>query len=392
MNKPTLLALPLLCLLAACTGMFQVGVEGEPTPDHPATITALAAENSRLATREADLQASLGDRTPLSPIPPAVPPGLIYRLDRGLFLAGVFDAGPLCLSERADALPSPDGTLALYQEDDDIWVADLKTGEQRNLTDTPDRVECCFAWWPARPDTIIFNSRPLSVEPGAGMTGFLTVASVAGGDYRILDEENPTSGVPAPSPDGTAIAYGGGSTGWLYRWDEGPERFDPADYGLSGIEGLQIGSPAWSSVGGRLAWVVAGGLAPDGAYRMGIGVFHLQAGTARLLHLYEPLGSGEWPVAPTWSPDGRWLAHVARASEPEQSGLWVMRADGVEEEEHHFAGGDPTWSPDGRWLAYMDSTVRGAPALRLAEAGTWRVQEGGLSPDARLVAWLEAGP
>ncbi len=392
MGRVTLLASLLVCLLAACTGIFQVGVEGEPTPNLPGTITALATESSRLATREAGLHTLAGTAAPATPTPPPVPAGLVYRVDSGVFMAGASGAGPSRLSERREALPSPDGTLVIYQEDDDILLAGPKTGEQRNLTNTPDRVECCFAWWPARPDTIIFNSRPATVEPAAGPAGLLTVASVAGGGYRVIDQVNPACGSAAPSPDGTAIAYGCGDAGRLYRWDLGSEAFDPADYGLTGDNGLRIGSPAWSADGGRLAWVVAGGLGAGGEYRMGVAVFDLGARAARLLHAYEPLGSGQWPAAPAWSPDGRWLAHVAQASEPDESGLWVLRADGVQEEAYRFAGRDPVWSPDGRWLAFMDTTVRGAPGLRLAEVGTWRVQEGGLIADAGLVAWLESAP
>src|SRR5574341_1615534 len=45
---------------------------------------------------------------------------------------------------------SSNGTQALYEQDWDIWIADLSTGERRNLTNTPDHSECCPNWWLAR--------------------------------------------------------------------------------------------------------------------------------------------------------------------------------------------------------------------------------------------------
>jgi len=56
------------------------------------------------------------------------------------------DGQPVQIFDRADALISPDGTQTLYREMDDLWLADLVTGEQRNLTQTPDRAECCAQW------------------------------------------------------------------------------------------------------------------------------------------------------------------------------------------------------------------------------------------------------
>ena len=79
-------------------------------------------------------------------------------------------------------------------------------------------------------------------------------------------------------------------------------------------------------------------------------------------------------------------------------GLWVLRADGQQEETHRVetvvtrAGPNPSWSPDGRWLAYYRTTPDGAPSVWMVETGTWRRQQADLPTDAAVVAWFEKSP
>jgi Tol biopolymer transport system component len=203
-----------------------------------------------------------------------------------------------------------------------------------------------------------------------------------------LDEAHDTGpGQFAPSPDGQTVAYGGGSTGWLYRWETGPEVFDATDYGLAGSKGIRIGSPAWSTDGKRLAWVVGGGLSPDGDWRIATGVFDLEAGTSYLLHSYQPAGRGGWPPAAAWSPGGRWLALVTWDQNARAPGLWVVRSEGGEEEHELGRGDGPVWSPDGQWLAFNGALQNGESRILLAQAGTWELRPLNLPLSARLVGW-----
>jgi Tol biopolymer transport system component len=135
-----------------------------------------------------------------------------------------------------------------------------------------------------------------------------------------------------------------------------------------------------------MAWVVGGDFAALGGWRLGVGVLDLQAGTASLLHPYEPVGRGGWPPAPVWSPDGRWLVFDTWAQDGDETGLWVARPNG--EEEHHLnCGADRTWSPDGRWVAC--ASVPPGHGARLFEAETWETYPLDLPSDARIVAWLD---
>jgi Tol biopolymer transport system component len=314
-----------------------------------------------------------GEASTLSQVPMTVlPPGLVFSAAGGLWRVGA-DGQPIQLSADPNANLSPDalqgggGQELLFRGaggiSDDIWITDLSTGEERNLTMEASRRECCPQWWSTRPDLIIFSSWPGDAELGP-TAGFLTTVQVDGSDYRVLGESW-SIGHPAPAPDGRSIAYDQEGEAWLYRWDTGAELFDPERYGLS-VQAMA--SPAWSPDGKRLAWIVS--ILRDGAQRMSIGVFDLSAGTSRLVGQPFEWHVGYWPPAPVWSPNGEWLAYDAlpMVEGPDQV-LWIYRADGGEE---HFlgVGARPRWSPDGQWL----SLNRGSD-LVLAEVGVWQPQE-----------------
>ena len=60
--------------------------------------------------------------------------------------------------------------------------------------------------------------------------------------------------------------------------------------------------------------------------------------------------------APTWSPDGAWLAFLSDRAEPGVAQLYVMPRDGGEARRLTSLKGGvaaPAWSPDGAWLAFL---------------------------------------
>jgi dipeptidyl aminopeptidase/acylaminoacyl peptidase len=75
-------------------------------------------------------------------------------------------------------------------------------------------------------------------------------------------------------------------------------------------------------------------------------------------------GEKEATGDPLWSPDGKWLSY--RGGEGDNSGLWVVRADGSgatflapmrgTNSPLPGQGANVTWSPDGRQIAYVSST------------------------------------
>lgn len=272
--------------------------------------------------------------------------GLVYSTDDGLWI--VDDQGESRLIiDQPQARLSPDGRQAVFQQeyDPDIWLADLVTGERRNLTESSGRFHTEPQWWPRKQDVIISGS---SEELGPGF-GYPTIVRTDGSDYRILDQE--AGGPLALSSDGQKLAYGSfNRAGKIYYWDGETEVFDPADYGLA-VE--KIFQPAWSSDGRQLAWKVSGN--PDtSGWSLGIAVFDLETNTAKLFHTYTPVGGGTVPHYLAWSPSGDWLAFVTfneRAEDGRLPNLWIAQPDGQGETRIDTAV-DPVWSPTGRQLAY----------------------------------------
>lgn len=108
-------------------------------------------------------------------------------------------------------------------------------------------------------------------------------------------------------------------------------------------------------------------------------------------------------VAPSWSPDGEWLAYTGL------DGLYIVRADGTEQQQvleycarcQETPSGQewsdwpplPEWSPDGKWLVYhREENGRYAVyKLNLETREEILVVENGLNPDWRAKPVEQAG-
>ena len=312
-------------------------------------------------------------------------PGLIYVDEVGLWQVAGNWQPTLVAGTNSGTILSPDGQRAIYNDGGDLWIVDLDTMKERNLTRDSGRIHCCPQWWPARPGTIIFGSWPVNSDLGP-TSGYLSMVRDDGRGYTILDEEVSSNALAAPSPDGQTIAYDRAGTAWLYHWESGSAPLDLTAWGLEGVQ--RIGGPAWSPDGRHLAWTVA---IQNPDWRIAIVVLDMEEQTAAILHPYQNAGRGGWFPPPRWSPDGRWLAFETEDVDPAARGMWVVAADGSS---GHYLGPGmrPFWSPDGHWLTYSGFEATGGgqvPVTWLVEAGSWYTIRMELPEGATVLGWTE---
>src|SRR5262245_47048431 len=118
---------------------------------------------------------------------------------------------------------------------------------------------------------------------------------------------------------------------------------------------VNVGAPAVSPDGTRVAFVVRRTDLPGNRYVSQIWLYDTRGGAPR------PLTRGDKDSSPAWSPDGTLLAFAsARGDKDEEGTLHVMPMDGPGEivtiATMPEAVGEIAWSPDGRSLAFSSRT------------------------------------
>jgi Tol biopolymer transport system component len=340
--------------------------------------------------REVPVGAEMDDPEPVQPSCPESPlEGLVfsYRDQNDPLLLQVGTCGEyLQRATQTYVQISPDGNQLLYTSDNDIWLVEILNGDQKNLTNTPDRIEVNPQWWSGNENLVVFGSWGIADDLGP-TSGYLSLISTDGDDYWALADE-PSNTKPALQPDGSIIAYDLGDTARLYHLDsDESEEFDVSLYGLNILKGKRIVSPSWSPDGKKLTWWVSGVFSPSRDGSTVLAVFDLEKGSVELLHSYTPIGSGGGLPTPIWSPDGNWLA-VLTLSEVHKTDLWVISADGNDEHHLGFAN-NVVWHPDGSTLVFK---ALSDDIVRLTEVGDWKLQPMDLPPGSAPVDWLDVIP
>ena len=284
------------------------------------------------------------------PADASVPGLVLYDPGAGLWQVQADGSASWIYAQTGAKSISPDGSRLLFVKDDDIWLAERDTGVLRNLTRTADRFEFDPQWWAANPSVVVFGS--VSLEEGLGpSSGHLSRVNLDGSGYQVLEDQSTSLNLPALNPDGQTIAYDTGDQAWLYRLDGSRELFDPAAYGLQGVQ--RIASPSYSPDGSLLAWWVGLGSAEAGTWKNSLVVFDLRSASHQILHEYTPVGGGGWSTSPVWSPDGQGLATIA-LGDMGKATLWAFDLAG--NKFNLGASGNPVWSPDSQRLVYIEWT------------------------------------
>jgi Tol biopolymer transport system component len=338
--------------------------------------------------------------------------GLIYaQLDqqpeRPLWRVGA-DGTPTLFLENSQTLGalSSDGTQVITccspRGETNLSLVDLATGEIRQLTNTPDRLNFNPQWWDANLETIVFVSKTVDSndQPTPG-PGNLAVVQIDGTGFQILDDQHEMHTFqPALAPDGQSIAYNHGGENasddgllvpWIYDLEDGPTLFNYGDYGLNDLPGLTFGSAAWSPDGQYLAWVIGGELSGNDTWETGIAMFDLEGQSVEVLTPYVPGNClFVWcREAPEWNATGAWLTwEVSPAGE--LPSFWILRPDGTEQEFIDFAV-EPVWSPEGNLLVYIQNTSFTTSVIMVMEPGKWQSQRAGLPDQVGIVQWTSLG-
>jgi Tol biopolymer transport system component len=196
----------------------------------------------------------------------------------------------------------------------------------------------------------------------------------AGAPVQVISSTR-VDDLPAPSPDGTRLAFVSNRTGarevWVCEADGSHQQQ------LTSCGGPWIHAPRWSPDGQTISVTVS-----EPGREQALGLIDVKSGAMRVLSIP---GDVKWP---TWSPDGRWLYFSAAAGS-----LWKIRpAGGVPMQLTSGTEDMPHASLDGKFIYYMKGwpgpmsiwrmPVEGGEGTRIVEGvgyrGEWTVGEDGV--------------
>jgi len=227
-----------------------------------------------------------------------------------------------------------DSKRIIFEQEEQVWVVDLATGERKSITDD-SRSLCCFGWVQGQSDVAYYafeqsDSRDFEYYPVT-----MTVVHFIDNDLEILEEKQfaGVSRFTSVALGGYMSAYHNNDGAWIVQGDQDAEPFNAEDYGLMVPPCATLTNPAWSPDGEYIAWAISSLF--DDEYQTRVVVFDLANKTSSQIHEYraiEGLQSIRW-LRPRieWSPNGKWLAFDAGdAAFSDNGGVWIFSLDGTQ--------------------------------------------------------------
>ncbi|HYT68159.1 MAG TPA: protein kinase [Vicinamibacterales bacterium] len=250
------------------------------------------------------------------------------------------------------------GVTSLSTPGSHLWIADLNTDRAWPLTRGADSES--YPSVSAAGDRIVFTRG----EPDYDL---LQIPLMNGASSQPLLATPQNESDPALSPDGKVLAYVTDRNGqdeiWRRTIDGGFDQPLITQREFGDDRTVMLSSPAFSPDGRRIAYQ-RNGFKPRWPLRIWISLVEGGAAAPLLPASYEGIQS-----APTWSPDGQWIAfaqwkdrqwELAKVRVGSGEGPVVLRRDGVANATPHWSPGNPDWitwetasgvvlvSPDGR--------------------------------------------
>jgi Tol biopolymer transport system component len=268
--------------------------------------------------------------------------GAVVRLP--LVVVALVASLALASSPAHATFPGANGKIA-FAKTGAVWTTNPDGTGQVQVTFPPDiyHTDLLPAWSPD--GTKISFTRELfngaTEEEGSALyvmnadgTGVTPITSTAANQFNSD---------PTWSPDGTRIAFHHGNDGRTYT-------ANTDGTGVTPLTTIQSWAPAWSPLGDKIALVAQG-----------------PAGNSDI-YLVNPDGSGLIDISndarfdswPSWSPDGSKIVYYGQELNCNPGcgpAVWVMNADGTNQQKIRDGGTEPAWSPDGKKIAFLASGV-----------------------------------
>ena len=278
-------------------------------------------------------------------------------------------------SVTEDAYPtrytwSPNGRQIAFERDDDVWVVDVRTRKQRNVTRTRGAAESGPAWSP-RGTEIAFVRRH-------GRHADVYSVAPTGGRARRLTRGRGLARSLAWSPRGSHLAFVRADAVHLIA-----RNGRPVGRLTRRRCGEQVTALTWAPRGRRLAF---SSFLPSNDLE----IFAVQPDGRRLSRLTANCAADD--RSPAWSPNGREIAYERRAGVASQ--LYRMSADGskkVNISRNRSFETEPSWSPDGATLAFVTGTRASGEIALMRRDGRGRKQLTSTVGANVSPAWSPAG-
>ena len=278
----------------------------------------------------------------------------------------------------------------------EIYVMDADGGNQRRLTNNPDK-DYSPSWSPDGKRIIFMSNRDGHTHLIHGWPTYeIYVMDADGSNPQNLTNDRNDDRSPSWSPDGKRIAFVSNRDGFKNEELVITQEIYVMDADGGNPQNLtndlnNDSSPSWSPDG---KWIVFSS-ARDGHFENEFGItdeiYVMDADGGNPQRLTEN-PKNDWD--PVWSPDGKRIAFTSdRKGDFENFEIYVMDADGENEQrltENRVDDKSPSWSPDGKRIVFY-SNMEGNYEIYAMDADGVKLQNLTNNPHSDVSpAWLNS--